>query len=73
MSNPTVVKAGPHPLLVKYLAQLALHPLRTKAITTGMVTQTDSCGIPQSNPFLLSRNSVFLTGGHWKQRRRDPC
>ncbi|KAF9475628.1 hypothetical protein BDN70DRAFT_778521, partial [Pholiota conissans] len=26
---------GPHPLLVKYLAQLAHHPLRTKAITTG--------------------------------------
>jgi len=26
---------GPHPLLVKYLAQLANHPLRTKAITTG--------------------------------------
>ncbi|PPQ67060.1 hypothetical protein CVT25_005661 [Psilocybe cyanescens] len=26
---------GPHPLLVKYLAELALHPLRTKSITTG--------------------------------------
>jgi len=26
---------GVHPLLVKYLAQLALHPLRTKAVTTG--------------------------------------
>ncbi|KDR85340.1 hypothetical protein GALMADRAFT_234162 [Galerina marginata CBS 339.88] len=26
---------GPHPLLTKYLAQLALHPLRTKAFTTG--------------------------------------
>ncbi|KIM47872.1 hypothetical protein M413DRAFT_439550 [Hebeloma cylindrosporum] len=26
---------GAHPLLLKYLAQLALHPLRTKAITTG--------------------------------------
>ena len=26
-----------HPLLVKYLAQLSAHPLRTKAITTGRV------------------------------------
>ncbi|RDB28484.1 Peroxisomal membrane protein PMP22 [Hypsizygus marmoreus] len=26
---------GTHPLLLKYLTQLSLHPLRTKAITTG--------------------------------------
>lgn len=34
MSSVSTAK-GPHPLLVKYLAQLAAHPLRTKAITTG--------------------------------------
>ncbi|KAF9015516.1 hypothetical protein BDQ17DRAFT_1341210 [Cyathus striatus] len=28
---------GTHPLLVKYLAQLALHPLRTKAVTSGIL------------------------------------
>ncbi|KAJ8083840.1 hypothetical protein AAF712_000757 [Marasmius tenuissimus] len=31
------VTKGPHPLLVKYLEQLAQHPLRTKAITTGIL------------------------------------
>uniref|UniRef100_A0A0W0FGI5 Integral membrane protein n=1 Tax=Moniliophthora roreri TaxID=221103 RepID=A0A0W0FGI5_MONRR len=32
-----VVTKGPHPLLVKYLAQLNAHPLRTKAITTAIL------------------------------------
>ncbi|KAK1228619.1 hypothetical protein PQX77_008213 [Marasmius sp. AFHP31] len=31
------VTKGPHPLLVKYLEQLAQHPLRTKAVTTGIL------------------------------------
>jgi len=35
MSSTVSASKGPHPLLVKYLAQLAQHPLRTKAITTG--------------------------------------
>lgn len=34
MSGVSTAK-GLHPLLVKYLAQLSTHPLRTKAITTG--------------------------------------
>lgn len=29
---------GTHPLLLRYLNQLAAHPLRTKAITTGSVS-----------------------------------
>ncbi|KAF4623240.1 hypothetical protein D9613_002111 [Agrocybe pediades] len=33
--SASAVSKGPHPLLVKYLAQLGAHPLRTKAITTG--------------------------------------
>jgi len=32
---PLSTTKGAHPLLLKYLAQLALHPLRTKALTTG--------------------------------------
>ncbi|KJA29294.1 hypothetical protein HYPSUDRAFT_176102 [Hypholoma sublateritium FD-334 SS-4] len=36
--SPTTVTKGPHPLLVKYLAQLAQHPLRTKCITTGTLS-----------------------------------
>ncbi|KAF9270076.1 hypothetical protein L218DRAFT_10923 [Marasmius fiardii PR-910] len=31
------VTKGPHPLLVKYLEQLAVHPLRTKVITTAII------------------------------------
>ncbi|EJD04055.1 uncharacterized protein FOMMEDRAFT_19367 [Fomitiporia mediterranea MF3/22] len=31
----TVAKKGPNPLLAAYVAQLATHPLRTKAITAG--------------------------------------
>jgi len=31
----TTTKGAHHPLLLKYLAQLALHPLRTKALTSG--------------------------------------
>jgi peroxisomal membrane protein 2 len=37
MSTAPATKAT-HPLLLRYLTQLALHPLRTKAITTGTVT-----------------------------------
>ncbi|TFY79760.1 hypothetical protein EWM64_g4250 [Hericium alpestre] len=35
MSSVRAKGAGPHPLLVAYLAQLSAHPLRTKAVTTG--------------------------------------
>ncbi|KIK70847.1 hypothetical protein GYMLUDRAFT_32916 [Collybiopsis luxurians FD-317 M1] len=36
MSSPVLSKA-PHPLLAKYLNNLATHPLRTKAITTAFL------------------------------------
>ena len=39
-----------HPLLLKYLAQLSHHPLRTKAITTGMKTSLSTW------PFLVANN-----------------
>ncbi|KAE9408237.1 hypothetical protein BT96DRAFT_849923 [Gymnopus androsaceus JB14] len=35
--SSSVVGNGPHPLLAKYLASLATHPLRTKAITTALL------------------------------------
>ncbi|EKM83567.1 hypothetical protein AGABI1DRAFT_50813 [Agaricus bisporus var. burnettii JB137-S8] len=57
------VKTGPHPLLVKYLAQLAQHPLRTKAITTGTfsflqeVIGSNLAGLP---PPKISSDAPFL-------------
>ncbi|THV07646.1 hypothetical protein K435DRAFT_959713 [Dendrothele bispora CBS 962.96] len=48
--------SGPHPLLVKYLSELAAHPLRTKAITTGTlcflqeVLGSNIAGLPVKRP-----------------------
>ncbi|KAL9715913.1 hypothetical protein Ac2012v2_000356 [Leucoagaricus gongylophorus] len=65
------VKSAPHPLLVKYLAQLTAHPLRTKAFTTATlsffqeVLASNFAGVPRppvsSNvPFLFA----FLSRAH---------
>jgi len=57
------VKKAPHPLLVKYLAQLVQHPLRTKAITTATfsflqeVLGSHFAGVP---PPKLPRDAPFL-------------
>jgi len=54
---------GTHPLLSRYLAQLAHHPLRTKAITSGVlcflqeVLGSNLAGLPVKRP---SRSAPFL-------------
>jgi len=61
MSSPPV--KTPHPLLAKYLVELATHPLRTKCITTGTfsflqeVLGSHLAGVP---PPKVSRNAPFL-------------
>ncbi|TFK56962.1 hypothetical protein OE88DRAFT_1640768 [Heliocybe sulcata] len=65
MSSVTVVEVRTkqvNPLLASYLAQLALHPLRTKAITTSVlcflqeVLATHLAGVPAKKP---SPNAPF--------------
>ncbi|KAK7468751.1 hypothetical protein VKT23_003253 [Stygiomarasmius scandens] len=57
------ISTGPHPLLAKYLAELAAHPLRTKAITTGTlcflqeVLGSNLAGIPVKRP---AKNAPFF-------------
>ncbi|KAI0321377.1 hypothetical protein OF83DRAFT_1051412 [Amylostereum chailletii] len=51
---------GTHPLLVAYLAQLASHPLRTKAVTVGTlcflqeVLATHFAGVPARKPLWVA-------------------
>ncbi|KAF9455058.1 hypothetical protein P691DRAFT_800069 [Macrolepiota fuliginosa MF-IS2] len=72
--SPLPVKKVPHPLLVKYLSQLAQHPLRTKALTTATfsflqeVLGSNIAGVPPPKherdvPFLvalLSRSHINI-------------
>ncbi|KAG7099060.1 hypothetical protein E1B28_000935 [Marasmius oreades] len=57
------VTKGTHPLLVKYLEQLAAHPLRTKAFTTAFISflqevvASHIAGAPVKKP---SRNAPIL-------------
>lgn len=56
MSVVAVPTKGRHPLLAAYLAQLALHPLRTKSATTGVlcflqeVIGSHLAGVPTKRP-----------------------
>ncbi|TFK77234.1 hypothetical protein BDN72DRAFT_830401 [Pluteus cervinus] len=70
MSNAAVSKAT-HPLLAKYLYQLATHPLRTKAITTAAlsfiqeVLASHLAGVPVKRPLRdASALSHVLARGH---------
>lgn len=49
--SSSVVGNGPHPLLAKYLASLATHPLRTKAITTGIRCEVCTAVLTVLKPF----------------------
>jgi len=66
MSTVLPTKAA-HPLLLKYLAQLALHPLRTKALTTGSSTVL----LHTSHLTTDLRDTVFFAGSSWKQALRN--
>lgn len=55
-----------HPLLAQYLVQLATHPLRTKAITSGHTRlSTAPLGICA---YILSSFVLFPSGGHRLKR-----